>query len=163
MNCREAENLIFAARDGALDQNQRAALASHLTQCPACRAMPAELETAAVSWRAADATARVPAIEVEWHAIRRRIRGETPEAALAGARWLRPLLWGVSAAAAALALTFLTNPARFRPAPATAARDAGYVSYVVVENTSAATMVYEDEQSGWLVVWVSDDGESTGT
>jgi anti-sigma factor RsiW len=163
MNCREAENLIFAARDGALDQNQRAALASHLTQCPACQAMQAELESAAVSWRAADAATRVPVVEREWHAIRRRIRADEPAAASSSGRWLRPALWGFAAAAAALAFALFVSP-RWLPQDSTATSgDAAYVSYVKVFNTSAETMVYEDAESGWLVVWVSDDGASTGT
>src|SRR5688572_27431365 len=112
MNCREAEPLIFAARDGALDENRRAALAGHLGQCPACRAMAAELEAAAVSWRAADGAATLPAVEVEWHAIRRRIRGEQPEreSTFVGAGGLRRLWWSLATAAAAVALAVFVTP-----------------------------------------------------
>lgn len=164
MNCREAEELIFAARDGALDEIRRAALAQHLEQCAACRAMQAELEVAAKSWRTADSAVNLPAVEIEWHAIRRRMRGDHPAGGSAAARWLRPRWWSLATATAAVvALAVFVGPRWFQPAPAVAAHDAGYVSYVVVENTSAATMVYEDAESGWLVVWVSDDGGSAGT
>ena len=165
MTCREAEPLIFAARDGALDELRRAALAEHLGQCAACRAMQAELEDAATSWHAADAVIKTPAVEVEWHAIRRRIRGDQTGTVTTAARWLRPLWWSLATAtgAAALAMAIFAGPRWFQPGSTGATSGSGYVSYVVVENTSDATMVYEDEQSGWLVVWVSDDSGSAGT
>jgi anti-sigma factor RsiW len=158
MNCREAESLIFAARDGALDETRRAALAVHVAQCRACHEIQSELATAATSWRSADASAKVPAIEVEWHAIRRRIRGESQTAPVAGvARWWRPVFLGVGAAAA-LAFGAMLAPRWLGQEP-----DAeNYVSYVVVHNTSDDTMVYEDAESGWLVVWVPNETAGSG-
>jgi anti-sigma factor RsiW len=166
MTCREAETLIFAARDGALVESQRASLAEHVAHCEACRRLQAELATAAGVWRARDAAVRVPAVEVEWHAIRRRIRGEVLETTTATAwkRWLRPLAWSFSTAAAALMLAVFVAPDWFRSQPTTARPDSSYVSYVQVFNTSDEAMVYEDAESGWLVVWVANDpAATTGT
>lgn len=157
MNCREAESLIFAARDGALGEPQRATLAEHLGRCPACRELQATLDAAANAWRSADAGVPVPVVETEWHAIRRRIRAEQPDSASTTAWWRRPMWLGLTTATAALALGLWVGPRWFQAEPTLAPRDAAYVSYVKVFNTSDETMVYEDAESGWLVVWVTDD------
>jgi hypothetical protein len=125
--------------------------------------MQVELEAAATAWRSADAATSVPVVEVEWHAIRRRIRGEAPEAASGPARWLSPLLWTMSTATAALALAMFVVPRWFQEGSPVVSRDSAYVSYVKVFNTSDETMVYEDAESGWLVVWVSSGEPSSGT
>jgi anti-sigma factor RsiW len=163
MNCREAETLIFAARDGALDDTRRAALALHVAQCPACREVQAELENAATAWRAADHAAGVPAVEAEWHAIRRRIRGGTASPETATGAWRLPSWLGIAATLAVVAFAAVFGTRWFRTDVADPLADPGYVSYVVVHNTSDTTMVYDDAESGWLVVWVANEGETSGS
>src|SRR5689334_5149655 len=75
MNCRNAERQIFAERDGALDETQRAALAIHLTGCAGCRQLKVNFATAIESWRSASRMVASPDAEREWLNVRRRIRG----------------------------------------------------------------------------------------
>lgn len=161
MNCRDAEKLIFAERDGALTETQRAALAKHLDDCAACRSVPTELAAATNAWRRAGAAASVPTVEIEWHAIRRRIRGEE-SASTETSGWRRPLGWSL-AAAAAIALAAFVGPRWWQSHGAASTDDWAYVSFVEVHGSTESTMVYEDQQSGWLVVWVGDTDTSLGT
>lgn len=155
MNCRDAEPLILVERDGALDTSQRAALAAHVARCPACRAMQEELTHAVAAWRQRSAAVPVPAVEQEWHAIRRRLRG-AHEPVISEMRWKRPAWWSVTAAAAVIVIAALLGPSWFGTTAPESERDWAYVSYVEVQNPTDSTMVYEDPQSGWLVVWVGD-------
>src|SRR5690606_28996613 len=152
INCREAESLLFAGRDGALDEDRRAVLAEHLQRCPACRATEAALAGPAEAWRRAHAAVPAAAVEPEQQASRRRIRaGDAPQTS--PARWARPL--GVSLAAAAiLTVAAWLAPHWLQRDSSTPGREWTYVSYVTVETASDAAMVYEDPDTGWLLVWV---------
>ena len=156
MNCREAENQIFAERDGALDPAQRAALDRHVAGCAHCRAVRDHFAAAIESWRGATLNVAVPDAEREWQALRRRIRGGVQPGAEPTVdrrpnvlRWLALPL----AAAAALVITLWTPE---KPAGGTVApeRTVARANASSVEVSAAdGAVVYVDEKSGWVVVW----------
>lgn len=158
MNCREAEKWIAIEREGALGDSRRAALDAHLSSCASCREQRAELAAAVQTWKAADAKVELPNVETEWHAIRRRMRNTEKPSVAWFPGWLAPAL-GV-AAIAVIALV-IAGPWTFSPdvPSATVAR----AEYVEVADESASTLVYVDEESGWLVVWAVSPTAEAGT
>lgn len=154
MNCRDAENLLQAERDSALAAEQRTTLESHLAGCAACRELQGALRLAGEAVRAEVAAVPVPDADAEWRKLRASLRGaEVPEQPK---RRLAPIIWlsAPLAAAAAVALAFfLQSP---RPAVPSDAMALASVDYVEAGRADASTMVYQDQQSGWVVVWASD-------
>jgi len=153
MNCREAQDQILTASDGLRAEGSRADLASHLAGCAGCRRIQNDLEAALSTWRTEVATVAVPDAEREWHAVRRRIRG-AGDAAQSAPRSRRSLYTWIAlplgaAAAAALALLISPSP-RFDPEPI------AHVDSVEAPGNNASTLVFVDDQSGWLIVWASD-------
>ena len=63
MNCRAAQRLLSAERDGALAPRERASLDGHVVACAACRRFRATLTEAAASFRATAARMTVPDAE----------------------------------------------------------------------------------------------------
>ena len=163
MNCHEAQNHLFAARDSALDSNQRASLDGHVAHCANCRRMRDDLVAAFSVWRKETAEAPVPDVEREWHAVRRRIRGGadagTTTTLARPRRNFLPWLAVPIGAAAALALALYVGSENGATPPTTApgaprTHIARADSVEVPGN--ASTMVYVDDKSGWLIVWASD-------
>lgn len=154
MHCSAAHHLLFHERDRALAATEEAALARHLTACPACRELRQQLASAAGEWRDATLHAAVPDAADEWRALAPRLHGarERRPARRRGA----PLLWlGVPlAAAAAWALGILVRPP-LAPPPS-AAPAVARAEFVEAGNADATTVVYVDDESGWLVVWASE-------
>jgi hypothetical protein len=162
MNCREAQTQIFAERDSALGDPERAALVAHVAACGACRRVREDLTTTLAYWKTTAQAVVVPDAEREWHAVRRKIRGgvEAGEVRLTPRRpgWLTWLTVPL-AAAGALALALYvsmptgnpTNPG-VRPSTAPVAR----ADSVEVGGRNASTMVFLDDKSGWLIVQASD-------
>jgi hypothetical protein len=160
MNCREAHTHLFAERDGALDNPQRAALDGHVAECAACRRVRETLAAALMSWRAENEKTPVPDAEREWHAVRRRIRGGAEAGAPAKSRrTFFPWLVAPFGAAAAVALAFyvMREPAGGTGGAATAAQIARVESIEVPGG--AVSSVFVDDKSGWLVVWANDSKE----
>lgn len=164
MNCREAQPHLFAERDGALDNSQRAALESHVAQCAGCRHMRETLATGFAAWQAETSNVTVPDADREWFAIRRKIRGgvEAGTETTAVRRrtpWLSWITVPVGAAAA-LALTLLLAPEQNRAddaGPALARAD-----FVEASDATASTMVVVDQKSGWVFVVASDAAPKQG-
>ena len=164
MNCREAQQQIFAERDGATSPEERAALDRHLAHCDACQKVSADLAAALVYWQTGAANTGVPDAEREWQAVRRRIRGGPT----APSPRVRPSLlgWVAVPLAAAAALVF----AVFRdPAPTAGTLDAApvvpqvaRVDSVEAPGSDASTMVYVDDKSGWVIVLASDAAPKRG-
>ena len=156
MNCRDIEPLLLGERDGALTADQQAALAQHVAACPACRQLRARLDEALDTFRTDVASVPLPDIDTEWRMLRAEL--EDVPAQRAKKRPLAPVIWlGTSlAAAAALAFAFLGRPAQ--PAPAIAAAPA--VAQAEAGNAGAPTIAYVDQESGWLVVWATDEDAS---
>jgi anti-sigma factor RsiW len=162
MNCREAESLLLAERDGGLSAPQRADLAQHVTSCPACRQLRADLTVAMSAVRSEAARVRVPDIEQEWQSLRTKLRAT--RGAPAKRRPLAPVIWfgAPLAAAAALALGYFSlrpPPRQVEIAPPLA--DLARADFVEVADADASTMVYVDKDSGWLVVWAVDEAAGT--
>lgn len=155
MNCRDAERLIFAERDGALDETQRAALATHLAGCPHCGRVRALLAEAADSWRAAGARVAAPDTGAEWRALRHRMRSVPGGSPVSPRRWPAPAWLGIPlGAAAALALLFTAGPTWFGGRGETGPGQAiARAEYVELAGDEVSAVVYVDEESGWLVVW----------
>lgn len=151
MNCREAESQIFAERDGALDNSQRAALAQHVGQCPGCRRLQQGFAVTIETWRVETQQVRVPDAELEWQKLRREIRGGAGSRAAAESK-RRSLGWFSVplAAAAAVALIFVLNTESPEPT-----RDVAKVTPTA--RADSPTVVVTDEKSGWTFVVAADD------
>ena len=168
MNCREAQNQIFAERDGALPETERAALVSHVAQCPDCRRIREDLVVAVDFWRVEAAKVIVPDAEREWHAVRRKIRGgvEAGEVRLTPRRpgfftWLAVPLAAVGALALALFISLPTE----KPIGVDGQSPGSHVARaesVQVSGRNASTMVYVDDKSGWLIVLASETAPKQG-
>lgn len=158
MNCRSAQPLLLAERDGVLTPAQHAELAAHLAACASCRQFRAELAAALDAVRADTQAVPLPDIDAEWRAVQAKINGAAAAPSSRPAkRRLAPVLWFSAplAAAAAVALAFFVN----RPVPTElpAMTDNGelaaHADYVEVADPNASPIVYTDKESGWLVVW----------
>jgi predicted anti-sigma-YlaC factor YlaD len=159
MNCREAQRHLFAEGEGALESSQRVTLEEHVGHCPDCRRMRDDLTAALSAWRSENARTPVPDADREWHAVRRRIRGGVEPGAEHTVRPRRNLFaWaavpiGVAAAAAVALMVSKPEPAGTSlPLVAYAAT----AESIDVPGGDAATMVFVDEKSGWLMVMASD-------
>jgi len=154
MNCRESEALLLAEKDGALSPVHNAALKEHVASCPSCQRFGLELSGSTQAYRTVITTVTVPDATTAWRELQDRL------ARPATSRPLAPLLrFAVPlAAAAALVLTFFIDrtpaagPTRAAPSSLETAR----ADYVEAGDVNAATMVYVDKESGWLVVWATD-------
>ncbi len=147
MNCRDCERLLLG-EGGEPSVPESAAIAAHVQDCPQCRALQASLASALGQWKA-ETAAQAPDTAAAWRSLRPRLAARRTQP-----RRLGRLIWlsAPLAAAAALALVF------YHPAPA--ARGDGFTSahadFVEAGNPTASTVVYVDNDSGWLVVWAAD-------
>ena len=186
MTCRDIEPLMLAERDGALTPTERAVLSNHVATCPACRQFRTQLAASLETYRASAASVAVPDVDEAWRDLRAQLR---EPARPAKKRPLAPVIWfgAPLAAAAALAFAFrlgsgpsvsrLPAPASVQvaaisappppPPPSASAPAAPYDSsiiagadYVEAGDPNASTMVYVDKESGWLVVWATDAGDT---
>ncbi len=159
MNCRTAQSLLSAERDGALSSGERAAFEAHVGACAACQRARTALASQMAHVAAISQRAPVPDVERAWQDIRREIRQEaarTSQFARFSLRWTVPV--GL-AAALAIAFSFRsTQDATPAPQPSQLAQ--ARADFVEVP-TAAASMVYVDNSSGWLVVWAVDDPAPT--
>ncbi|MBE2214738.1 MAG: zf-HC2 domain-containing protein [Opitutaceae bacterium] len=157
MNCRAAQRLISAERDGALSSRERASLEAHVAGCPECTRARASLAAAATAWKSADQHVATPDVERAWMDIRREIRrGRDYETRAGAGWWLRALRVGLPVAGvAAVALTVFLGRPRPVEAESTAA---SWAQFVQVDAADAAPVITVDESSGWVVVWTEDAG-----
>lgn len=154
MNCRSAQPLLSAERDGALASRERADLEAHVAGCAECRRFQAALVAAGEHLRASAARVVVPNEVRAWQDIHREIRAGKAE----GARpWWNVVRWAAPlAGVAALAMVAFVSPDAIDEddaAPAVARAE-----YVEVGD-DASSMVYVDDKSGWLVVWAEPAGK----
>lgn len=98
--CEDYEELISARLDGALTDEERAALDAHLAGCPRCRRTAAELARVDAALRSLDGAAPVD--------LTARVRERIGEERAVPLRRPRRALWGV-ACAAALALVLVAG------------------------------------------------------
>lgn len=157
MNCHSAQRLISAKLDGALTASQAATVDAHLAGCPACRAFQEEARGLGAALRARHQPAG-PTPEAAWAAVQRELRNGADVRTPAWLEWLQsPRLQWAGAATMALALVvtgtlvWLVRPPM---APPAGARPTTEVRRLTTGLAGASTMVYEDQASGWTVVWV---------
>jgi len=160
VNCAAFETLLLTERDGVLTPDQHAALARHVTDCPACQARRARIAAAMDAFRADTAGVTLPDVNAEWRTLRARLPGAT--GAPRKQRPLAPVIWFTASFAAAASLAFVIFSSRPPlPAPPAAAPEIAQAEFVEAGDASASTMVYVDKDSGWLVVWASDGAAKT--
>jgi hypothetical protein len=166
MNCREAQSQIFAERDHALDNSQRAVLDGHLAQCGDCKRMRDDLTAALAAWRTEASHVRIPDAEREWHAVRRRIRGGSEAGAARTSRPRRNVFTWLAvplAAAAAIAVALYVSPEVASTVPtAHSVEHVARANSVEVPGNNSTTMVFVDDQSGWVFVLASDAATKRG-
>lgn len=167
MNCREAEKHLFAADDGALADGQRAALASHLDGCAACRHIRNELSGFVATWRTETEQTRVPDAGIEWRKLQRQLSASSdqrrtrvswfalPSAALAAAAVAIGVYFGVNHAPVATNQPAAPTVAMTTPSEATIAPTPPSVAPSI---SQSSTVVFVDDKSGWTFVWDDDSG-----
>lgn len=163
MNCRKAQQLISVERDRALSSDERGYLEGHLTQCPSCRAEQITLSAALSDWRESTKAAAVPNVDRAWLDIRRAHRQSTPAASRTPAgllRWVLPVS-GVAALAVVGGLILPRSSSSTVQAVQVEQRQIARADFVEVPS-NASSLVYVDDQSGWLVVWSVSDATPSG-
>jgi len=161
MNCNESQQLLSRMLEHELAPEQDSLLAAHLQSCAACREFQVTLQGLSLDFQAEIDSIAMPNAEQEWMLLQSRLQS-TAQTLPARQRRLAPLLWlgAPLAAAAALAFIFITpshEPKAGEPNPDVAlAAVTTQVDYVETGDPDAATMIYVDKQSGWLVVWATD-------
>ena len=167
MNCHKAEELLSRALDGEVSAEERVALDAHVASCANCRALREE-------WSQYSAILRDQKIEPAqtaealWADVQRAIRlqGEQPAGdALPVFGWR--LRWaGVMIVAVLLGMSAFGLWRLRQPGPETAQADERSVEVEFVETDvpGASPMVYQDEESGWTVIWVAgmEGGSESG-
>jgi len=154
MNCRKAQKWLSLELDGELSPSRKRALEAHLMSCAACRQVREEWGGLRDTFRAREVPAGLTA-EAAWADVRRAIRtaGETaPERA-----WWTPGMRWIAAAAAVLILAgvgVMTFKKEAVPEVAIVPPDGGRVEWVETGLPGASPMVYEDIESGLVIIWV---------
>jgi anti-sigma factor RsiW len=161
MNRDELEKLLSRGLDGELDAAGRAELDRRL-------AADEELRRLAVRWQGMGALLRapppegMPAVEVLVQDARRAIRLAGADAEPAPGRGR--LAWASVFVAACAALAIGLGLWRFgvlsRDLRVAEARP--QVEWVETDLPGASPMVYEDSESGWVVIWVTGADENRG-
>ena len=166
MNCRDIEPLLLAERDGVLTTEQHASLDQHVASCPACHQLRAGINQAMISFRTDATSVVVPDAGDEW--LKLRARMHDPSAKPAKKRPLAPVIWLGAPLAAAAAIAFAYFNPQTPLIPSSTETNAPVVEtaqaeYVEAGDAQASTMVYVDKESGWLVVWATDNDTVTSS
>ena len=156
--CRDITDLLIAELDGALAPAELARVEAHVAGCALCRRQRALLAATPVALREATAAIPTPDADREWARLSQRIRetdASRPGAALV--RRTATWVWSATAAAVVIAIGLFNLPTGPTGSLASARAD-----YVQAEGTTS-TLVYVDQESGWLIVWAdSASANETG-
>jgi len=156
--CRDITDLLIAEPDAALPPAELARIEAHVATCEACRRQRALLAAVPGLLREATTALATPDKDEAWGEVRARIRQADPERRRIAPR-ARYYAWGVSVAAAAVVAFAVLLTLRWSDAPATAlVAQAEFVQ----SDGSGSTLVYVDQESGWLIVW-ADSPPPAGT
>lgn len=158
MNCHQAEELLSRALDGELSQEHLAALDAHVASCASCRALRDE-------WSKYSGMLRDQSIEPAqtaealWADVQRAIRlqGDHPEDDALPVfgwrlRWAGVMIVAVLLGMSAFGLWRLRQPGQ---ETAQVNERSVEVEFVETDVPGASPMVYQDEESGWTVIWVA--------
>ena len=161
MNCREVQSELFAANEGTPANPRRAEVEAHVANCAACRRVHEDLTGALAAWRSDVSKIAVPDAELEWHAVRRRIRGGGGEPSVRSRHnWMSWL--GLPLATAAAVVLVMVAPASQSPDLDIPVGEVARAENIEAPGNNASTMVFVDDKSGWLIVWASDATSQTG-
>jgi anti-sigma factor RsiW len=166
MNCNDHRDAIAEFVDGRLDATGERALAQHVDECPACRALVADLKS--IQAAAFTLERRQPSAAV-WHLVRARVA----EDARTGARgrvlqWPRTrrawVVWASAAAALVIAATagiypLLERGHRDETVAVAPATDAGTAIATVQAEFQAAEEHYERAIRGLEQIAKTESGE----
>lgn len=164
MKCGTARKWVSRALDGELDAAQTSRLESHLAECESCRDARETWARAGDVLRTNGQAEPEMTAEAMWQAVQRDIRvgaeGRSPATA-PGWSGLIPRTVIVTASLAVLCLGILwIAPPGGGVSPGDASGIAG-VESVETDLSDATLIVYKDEATDAIVVWVS--GENGGT
>ena len=166
MNCEQAREQISAMMDGELDAQEPGLLQAHIDACADCRKMKEEWAsyTGFMKERFIPAT-QTP--EAAWADIRRAIRLQAPAKKEAAFGWVfqRPIQWASYALLLAVVMTGLVLIKRTPEHGGDVAGTHSSSTEVLSVETGlagAGTMVYEDAESGWMVIWVVAGDKEAG-
>ncbi len=166
MNCKKAEQWLSLELDGELPESRQSLLRAHVEECPACR----ELER---QWRSCGNLVReaqpVPeqTPEAAWADVRRSIRMQGVRKEEEARPFVPVFGWRLQGAGVMLLLVvlgmgvWLINRTGKGPALVSAPEHSPdtVVEWVETSLPDAAPMVYEDADSGMMVIWVMVNGE----
>ena len=168
MNCRKARRWISLEMDGELSERRREPLYNHIRRCGSCNAVRDRWLTLGDLLRS---RVRAPSqtAEAAWADVRRAIHLEKD-----GERQVSAPLFGLSLRWAAVMVSVLVVGAALglgvwfrsgRALPIIAHAPAAAVEWVETGLPKASTMVYEDQESGMVVIWVLEQngGAHVGT
>lgn len=156
MNCPDIEPLFHAERDGLLTATQQAEVARHVATCPLCQQRQTQLNAALAAFQADAASVAMPSADEAWRELQTNWNQTVGRPVKK--RPLAPVIWfGTSlAAAAALALVFWGPHRPATGSPVTGSSLVAQADYVEAGTPHATTMVFSDQESGWLVVWAEE-------
>ena len=156
MKCLKAQEWLSREMDGELSPSRKNKLDSHLAACPACR----DVRERWAALRGQFQVREVPpgaTAEAAWADVRRAIRTQRPDAGAPESRgWAGVgLRWAYAAAALVLLGVFGVVTLRKPAGPELAAApEGGRVEWVETGLPGASPMVYEDIESGLVIIWV---------
>lgn len=155
MKCEKAREWMSREFDDALDERRIERLNEHLAVCADCRDMREKWLKLRSAWRSQQ-PAEIPSAEAIWADVRRAIRSTKPADLREPSEWWVALgLPRVLTAIAVFGLLLAVGLYHvWRQQPAQAATMATVVEFVETELPNAAPMVYQDNETGWTVIWV---------
>jgi len=153
--------------DGELSPRRKAVLKAHIAGCVSC-------QEAERLWREVGDQFRAQELPVSqspdaaWADVRRAIRNTEPDVSVeeVGPVWGRRMVWAMAAiaivAVGVLSLYLSVKPGGIHPV-SVAESGGTTVEWVETDLPGATPMVYEDEETGWTVIWVVEaDREENG-
>lgn len=160
MNCRQSQHLLSLDRDDRLPAERRPALDAHLAGCPDCRRHRDALAAALDSLRTGDARIQTPDAKAEWLLLSAKLEAPSRQPRRDINRgWLKALTAG--GAFAALALVFALNRPAATPTGPQLVQAPAHAEFVELGDPEATTIVYVDQDSGWLIVWAEGGDPAT--
>lgn len=157
MKCHDAERLLSAERDGPIPPPEAASLTVHLKGCASCRRLQADLAEGYRRWSAESAERPVPDAQAAWRELRATLHAREERGS--SRAWMRWLSFGIPLAATAAVAFLFVRPAIVGPV---GTGSLARVEYVEPGTPGASTLVYEDLESGWLVIWTADAETAKG-
>ena len=151
MNCQRAQHLLSVERDRPLTANEQTELAHHLGGCAGCAQLRQDLAAGAQSWREVTAAVPIPDAAEEWRRFQQRLDGRPTVVHHRPRPAIRTWAAFPLAVAAAVALILWIRPSHVPEAAMVGIQPRA--EFVETNDRASSTLVYVDEQSGWLVVW----------